>query len=63
MHTSFTDSKNTVFEICREVAMLNIPLIAFTEHVRRELTYDFNRYLEEIGKARNSFRNNHTERY
>ena len=55
MHTSFTDGKNTVFEICREAAMLNTPLIAFTEHVRRELTYDFNRYLEEIEKARNSF--------
>ena len=57
IHTNFTDGKNTVMEYCKEAIKKKIPLIAFTEHVRRELTYDFNLLLDEIEKARREFPN------
>jgi len=55
VHTNFTDGENSVFEICKRAKELEIPLIAFTEHVRRELTYDFNEFLSDIEKAREEF--------
>lgn len=55
VHTSYTDGENTVFELCRAAVDLGIPLIAFTEHVRRELTYDFNSLLADIERARGEF--------
>ena len=55
VHTNYTDGKNSVFELCLEFKNLGIPLVAFTEHVRKELTYDFNQFLEDIEKAREEF--------
>lgn len=55
VHTNYTDGKNSVFELCQEFKNLGIPLVAFTEHVRKELTYDFNQFLEDIEKAREEF--------
>jgi DNA polymerase (family 10)/putative hydrolase len=34
---------------------LGIPLLAFTEHVRRDLQYDFKQFLVEIEQARSRF--------
>jgi putative hydrolase len=55
VHTSYTDGKNSVLELCQRASMLGIPLLAFTEHVRREPDYDFNRLLDDIEAARRSF--------
>ena len=55
VHTNYTDGKNTVFEICEWASRKGIPLVAFTEHVRRQLSYDFDQFLEDIEKARAEF--------
>lgn len=55
IHTSYTDGKNTVFEICEVASRLNIPLIAFTEHVRKNISYDFNQFLIDIERAREEY--------
>jgi len=55
VHTNYTDGQNSVFEICKRAKELGIPLLAFTEHVRRELTYDFNEFLSDIDRAREEF--------
>lgn len=55
IHTSYTDGENTVFEYCQKAVEEGIPLLAFTEHVRRNLDYDFRQFLKEIEVARRSF--------
>ena len=55
IHTSYTDGENTVFEYCQKAFKEGIPLLAFTEHVRRNLDYDFRQFLKEIEAARRSF--------
>lgn len=55
VHTSYTDGANTVLQLVAAAEKLKIPLIAFTEHVRRDLTYDFNDFLSDIEKAREEF--------
>ncbi|VVB72566.1 phosphatase YcdX [uncultured archaeon] len=52
VHTSYTDGRPGVLEYCRRAEELKIPLIAFTEHVRRKLTYDFGGFLSDIDAAR-----------
>ncbi len=48
VHTSYTDGKNTVEEMCEEAKALGTSFIAFTEHVRKELTYNFEEYFREV---------------
>ncbi len=55
VHTRYTDGKNTVFEMCKRAVELHIPLIAFTEHVRKNLNYDFDKFLYDIDRARDEF--------
>ena len=55
VHTTYTDGENTVEECCSEASALGIPLIAFTDHVRVDLDYDFNAYLSDIVAAREKF--------
>ncbi len=55
VHTNFTDGENTVSELCERAEELGIKLIAFTEHVRRNLDYDFNELLSEVDSARKQF--------
>lgn len=55
IHTTFTDGDSSVMEYSQKAADLHIPLIAFTEHVRKDLTYDFNEFLEQINTARQTF--------
>ena len=52
IHTNYTDGNNSVVEYCEKALEHSIPLLAFTEHVRKELRYDFSSLLEEIDKAR-----------
>ncbi|MCS3901431.1 PHP domain-containing protein [Methanococcus voltae] len=55
VHTNYTDGKNTVKDLCEKATTLNIPLIAFTEHVRKNLNYDFNDFLTDIDTCKNEF--------
>ena len=55
IHTSYTDGENTVFEYCQKAVEEGIPLVAFTEHVRRNLNYDFRSFLNEIEQVRAKF--------
>ncbi|MHA1754626.1 MAG: PHP domain-containing protein [Candidatus Odinarchaeia archaeon] len=52
IHTNYTDGENTIFEICEYAKKLKIPLIAFTEHIRKKPTYNFEEYVQKIDEAR-----------
>jgi DNA polymerase (family 10)/putative hydrolase len=55
IHTSFTDGKDTVNEYCDIAQKKGIPLVAFTEHVRKSLNYDFNDFLSQIDQAQEKY--------
>jgi DNA polymerase (family 10)/putative hydrolase len=55
IHTNYSDGKDDISDYCRRAVEIGIPLIAFTEHVRRNLSYNFNSFLEDIEAARNEF--------
>jgi putative hydrolase len=55
IHTNFTDGHSTVMEYAEKAGRLHIPLIAFTEHVRKNLTCDFSEFLKQIECARKAF--------
>ncbi|ACL16199.1 PHP domain-containing protein [Methanosphaerula palustris] len=55
IHTSYTDGHNSVDEYCRRAGELGIPLVAFTEHVRRDLNYDFHAFLDAVDRARDEY--------
>lgn len=55
VHTRYTDGRQSVFEACRKASGLGIPLIAFTEHVRRRLTYDYGALVGDVEDARREF--------
>jgi putative hydrolase len=55
IHTNYTDGKNSVDEYCRKAAELGMPLIAFTEHVRKKLTFNFDDLQRDIEKAREDY--------
>ena len=52
IHTNYTDGENSIFEYCEIAIKKNIPLLAFTEHVRYNLSYDFEAFLRDIEKAK-----------
>ena len=55
MHTNYTDGKNTIFEYCEQAERNGLELIAFTEHVRRDLDYNFNDFLSDVHAAKDKF--------
>jgi len=55
IHTNYTDGKNSVLEYAEKAVELHVPLVAFTEHVRKKLDYDFSQFLNEIDVARKEF--------
>lgn len=55
IHTNYTDGDNSIDAYCEKAMELGIPLIAFTEHVRQKLNYDFDAFLEEIDNAREQY--------
>ncbi|CEG11020.1 conserved hypothetical protein [groundwater metagenome] len=57
IHTNYTDGKDKIFDICEIGSKKNIPLIAFTEHVRKNLSYNFADFLNDIEEARKIYRN------
>ncbi|MCX6814204.1 MAG: PHP domain-containing protein [Candidatus Aenigmarchaeota archaeon] len=54
-HTKYTDGRNTVMEMCRQAEKNGLKLIAFTEHVRRSLSYNFDSLLKDASNARKKF--------
>lgn len=55
VHTNYTDGKNTVIEYCQRARQNNLKLIAFTEHVRKSLTYNYNDFLSDISQVKSKF--------
>jgi len=55
IHTNHTDGRNSVTEYCQKAVKEGIPLLAFTEHVRRNLDYDFRDFLSEVEQVRAKF--------
>lgn len=55
VHTNYTDGNNSVDAYCEKAIESGIPLIVFSEHVRRELDYDFCALLREIELARKKY--------
>jgi histidinol phosphatase-like PHP family hydrolase len=52
VHTNYTEGLNSVFELCEQAIQNGLKLICFAEHVRKNLTYDFDSLLNEIEEAR-----------
>lgn len=55
VHTNYTDGKNTIFEYCKKAQENGLELIAFTEHVRRDLDYNFNDFVSDVYSAKDRF--------
>lgn len=55
IHTNYTDGKNTVLEYCQKAQENNLKLIAFTEHVRKNLTYNYEAFIADIFHAKDEF--------
>jgi DNA polymerase (family 10)/putative hydrolase len=55
IHSTWSDGKNSILDYCEEARRQGLSLIAFTEHVRRELKYDFSVYVREVDNARSLF--------
>lgn len=55
IHTKYTDGNDDIMDYCRRAEETGIPLVAFTEHVRKDLEYDFNTFLNDIDDARGEF--------
>lgn len=56
-HTRYTDGRNTVIEMCRQAQKNGLELIAFTEHVRKSLSYDFDMLVKDVESARKKYPN------
>lgn len=55
IHTKYSDGKNDIMDYCQKAVEIHLPLVAFTEHVRRSLSYDFSQFLQDIKEAREKF--------
>ncbi len=55
IHTNYTDGKNSVDDYCQKAIELKIPLIAFTEHVRKILNYNFDSLINDIKIAQKKY--------
>lgn len=55
VHTTWSDGTSSIFDYCAEAKRRGLNLVAFTEHVRRTLQYDFWAYVREVEEARQHF--------
>lgn len=55
VHTSYTDGENTILDYCRQAVKNGLELVAFTEHVRQNLDYDFDKFISDVRLAREKF--------
>lgn len=54
-HTCYSDGSDTIDAYCQRARINGLTHIAFTEHVRKKLSYNFNDYLSEIAAAREQY--------
>lgn len=55
VHTNYTDGRDSVDDLCCQAVANGLKLVAFTEHVRKKLTYDFKEFVREISEARKKY--------
>ncbi|RLG19016.1 histidinol-phosphatase [Candidatus Micrarchaeota archaeon] len=55
IHTNHTDGSSTIEEYCSFAVHNGLEAVFFTEHVRKQLEYDFDKYIAEIREAREQF--------
>src|ERR1700720_357527 len=55
IHTTFSDGKNSVDEIAKFCKKLGLQEIAITDHVRKNLTYNFSDLLTDIKHAEKKY--------
>lgn len=55
VHTNYTDGKNTIIEYCQKARQNKLKVIAFTEHVRKDITYNYEDFLSDIFQAKSEF--------
>lgn len=55
LHTSYTDGADTVDNYCQRAVSQGLKLLAFTEHVRKNLSYSYPDLLADITRARKEF--------
>ena len=55
LHTSYTDGVDTVDAYCRRAMSQGLKLLAFTEHVRKNMSYSYSDLLSDINRARKEF--------
>jgi DNA polymerase (family 10)/putative hydrolase len=55
IHTNYTDGKNTIADYCHQAIKNRLKLIAFTEHVNQNLTYDFDKFISDARSAKEKF--------
>jgi DNA polymerase (family 10)/putative hydrolase len=57
VHTNYTDGKNTIIEYCQKARQNNLKVIAFTEHVRKDITYNYEVFLYDVLQAKKEYNN------
>jgi DNA polymerase (family 10)/putative hydrolase len=55
LHTQYTAGTSTVDEYCEQAVKNRLRLLGFSEHVRRELKYEYDALLADIERARQRF--------
>ena len=55
VHSSYTDGKNSVFEMCQKAEELGMRIIVFTEHVSRKMGFRFEDFLADVHAAKDRF--------
>jgi DNA polymerase (family 10)/putative hydrolase len=54
-HTDYTDGASSVDDYCRTARANGLDLLVFSEHVRRELDYDFDAFCADVEAARERY--------
>lgn len=55
LHTNYTDGSNSVEDYCLCASSNEFDAIIFTEHVRKELSYNFDSFLNDIQNAKQKY--------
>jgi putative hydrolase len=55
VHSDYTEGSNSVSEMCEQALINNLKLICFSEHVRKELLYDYGSMMADIERARKRY--------
>ncbi len=57
VHTDYVDSEDSIVQLCAQAEKNDLQLIAFTEHVRKKMDYNFENLVSDVEKARKIFPN------